>query len=134
MLFVWFADGQTAGCHQLIGTGGCRCEAAAAGQRARVFKPSRLPVPALRRRDRNLQSTRGVGADLLREYSERRALRANNLDNVFVLTAKHMEASDGQVEGMKNNVAAAVAALEAAGIIFIDSNGNGPGVRLRERQ
>lgn len=41
-----------------------------------------------------------------------------------------MEASDGQVEGMKNNVAA----LEAAGIIFIDSNGNGPGVRLRERQ
>lgn len=24
--------------------------------------------------------------------------------------------------------------LEAAGIIFIDSNGNGPGVRLRDRQ
>ncbi|MCW5710547.1 MAG: transcriptional regulator [Shinella sp.] len=26
------------------------------------------------------------------------------------------------------------AALEAAGIIFIDQNGNGPGVRLRDRQ
>lgn len=25
-------------------------------------------------------------------------------------------------------------ALEAAGIIFIDQNGNGPGVRLRDRQ
>jgi transcriptional regulator with XRE-family HTH domain len=25
-------------------------------------------------------------------------------------------------------------ALEAAGVIFIDQNGNGPGVRLRERQ
>lgn len=26
------------------------------------------------------------------------------------------------------------AALEAAGIIFIDQNGNGPGIRLRDRQ
>ncbi|KAB2700318.1 helix-turn-helix transcriptional regulator [Ochrobactrum sp. Kaboul] len=26
------------------------------------------------------------------------------------------------------------AALEAAGVIFIDQNGNGPGVRLRDRQ
>lgn len=26
------------------------------------------------------------------------------------------------------------AALEAAGIVFIDQNGNGPGVRLRDRQ
>lgn len=25
-------------------------------------------------------------------------------------------------------------ALEAAGVIFIDQNGNGPGVRLRDRQ
>ncbi|PWK65898.1 helix-turn-helix protein [Aminobacter sp. AP02] len=26
------------------------------------------------------------------------------------------------------------AALEAAGVMFIDQNGNGPGVRLKERQ
>ncbi|AWC24961.1 hypothetical protein CO731_04454 [Aminobacter sp. MSH1] len=26
------------------------------------------------------------------------------------------------------------AALESAGVLFIDQNGNGPGVRLRERQ
>ncbi|MCZ8546261.1 transcriptional regulator [Mesorhizobium qingshengii] len=30
-------------------------------------------------------------------------------------------------------VAAIRAALDAAGIIFIDQNGNGPGVRLRDR-
>ncbi|GAB4073074.1 helix-turn-helix transcriptional regulator [Ancylobacter sonchi] len=33
-----------------------------------------------------------------------------------------------------NNLAAIRAALETAGVIFIDQNGNGPGVRLRERQ
>jgi transcriptional regulator with XRE-family HTH domain len=33
-----------------------------------------------------------------------------------------------------NNLAAIRAALEAAGVIFIDQNGNGPGVRLRDRQ
>lgn len=32
-----------------------------------------------------------------------------------------------------NNLAAIRAALETAGVIFIDQNGNGPGVRLRER-
>jgi transcriptional regulator with XRE-family HTH domain len=33
-----------------------------------------------------------------------------------------------------NNLAAIRAALEAAGIIFIDQNGNGAGVKLRDRQ
>ncbi|WP_206078784.1 helix-turn-helix domain-containing protein [Mesorhizobium camelthorni] len=33
-----------------------------------------------------------------------------------------------------NNLAAIRAAIEAAGIIFIDQNGNGPGVRLRDRK
>jgi predicted transcriptional regulator len=33
-----------------------------------------------------------------------------------------------------NNLAAIRGALEAAGILFIDQNGNGPGVRLRDRQ
>ncbi|MCB1448107.1 MAG: helix-turn-helix domain-containing protein [Rhizobiaceae bacterium] len=33
-----------------------------------------------------------------------------------------------------NNLAAIRAALESAGVIFIDQNGNGPGVRLRDRQ
>jgi len=45
-----------------------------------------------------------------------------------------MEASEGAATGLANNVAAVRAALEAAGILFIDQNGNGPGVRLRDRQ
>jgi len=32
-----------------------------------------------------------------------------------------------------NNLAAVRAAMEAAGVVFIDGNGNGPGVRLRDR-
>jgi transcriptional regulator with XRE-family HTH domain len=37
-------------------------------------------------------------------------------------------------EIMPRTLAAIRAALEAAGVIFIDQNGNGPGVRLRDRQ
>ncbi|MBZ9984737.1 helix-turn-helix domain-containing protein [Mesorhizobium sp. BR-1-1-8] len=32
-----------------------------------------------------------------------------------------------------NNIAAIRAALETAGVLFIDPNGNGPGVRLRDK-
>jgi predicted transcriptional regulator len=32
-----------------------------------------------------------------------------------------------------NNLAAIRTALESAGVIFIDANGNGPGVRLRDK-
>ena len=34
---------------------------------------------------------------------------------------------------MPRTVAAIQSALESAGVLFIDSNGNGPGVRLRDR-
>ena len=54
--------------------------------------------------------------------------------NISVPTLKRMEASEGTASGLTNNVAAVRAALEGAGIIFIDQNGNGPGVRLRDRQ
>jgi hypothetical protein len=33
---------------------------------------------------------------------------------------------------MANNVAAVRAALESAGVIFVEENGEGPGVRLRK--
>ncbi|TBY73392.1 XRE family transcriptional regulator [Rhizobium leguminosarum bv. viciae] len=52
--------------------------------------------------------------------------------NVSVPTLKRMEGASGAVPGMTNNVAAVVRALEDAGIMFIPSNGNGPGVRLRD--
>jgi hypothetical protein len=44
-----------------------------------------------------------------------------------------MEASDGEVRGTASNVWRVQAALEDAGIIFIDENGGGPGVRLRKK-
>jgi transcriptional regulator with XRE-family HTH domain len=47
-------------------------------------------------------------------------------------TLRRMEASPGQASGMANNVAAVRAALEAAGVIFVEENGEGPGVRLKK--
>lgn len=52
---------------------------------------------------------------------------------ISIPTLKRMEASEGTISGMTNNVAAVVQALLDFGIIFIPSNGNGPGVRLRDR-
>jgi transcriptional regulator with XRE-family HTH domain len=52
--------------------------------------------------------------------------------NISVPTLKRMEASEGPAVGMANNVAAVRAALESAGVIFVESNGEGPGVRLRK--
>lgn len=54
--------------------------------------------------------------------------------NISVPTLKRMEGSDGAASGMANNVGAVRAALEKGGVLFIDQNGNGPGVRLRDRQ
>ncbi|NKM55809.1 transcriptional regulator [Rhizobium anhuiense] len=57
--------------------------------------------------------------------------------NVSAPTLRRMEASKGAIEGLTNNVAAVVRALEAAGVAFIDgeyAGTGGPGVRLRERQ
>lgn len=51
---------------------------------------------------------------------------------VSIPTLKRMEAADGVVSGIPNNIKAVIAALEAAGIIFIPENGEGPGVRLRK--
>lgn len=50
---------------------------------------------------------------------------------ISIPTLKRMEASDGLVAGIPNNIKAVMAALEAAGVTFIASNGEGPGVRLR---
>jgi hypothetical protein len=44
-----------------------------------------------------------------------------------------MEASEGSAAGMANNVEAVRRALESAGVIFVEENGEGPGVRLRKQ-
>ena len=51
--------------------------------------------------------------------------------NISIPTLKRMEASVGSASGLPNNVAAVRAALEAAGVIFIeDERGEGV-VKLR---
>jgi transcriptional regulator with XRE-family HTH domain len=51
---------------------------------------------------------------------------------VTVRTLDRFEA--GSVAPQRRTVEAIRSALEAAGVIFIDQNGAGPGVRLRDRQ
>ena len=46
-------------------------------------------------------------------------------------TIKRMEGSDGPLRGNAGNVWKVQQALEDAGVIFIDADEEGPGVRLR---
>jgi transcriptional regulator with XRE-family HTH domain len=50
---------------------------------------------------------------------------------VALSTVRRFE--NGANQPIANNLAAMRAALESAGVLFIDQNGNGPGVRLRDR-
>ncbi len=52
--------------------------------------------------------------------------------NVGVMTVRRAEAVDGSTTMLPNNAAAIRAALELAGVIFVEENGEGPGVRLRK--
>jgi predicted transcriptional regulator len=49
-------------------------------------------------------------------------------------TIKRLESQDGELGGRADTVTKIVAALERAGVEFIERNGGGPGVRLRETQ
>ena len=51
---------------------------------------------------------------------------------VSLPTVKRLEAAGGMLGGRIVTAGLLVEALEAAGIIFIDENGEGPGVRLRK--
>ncbi|MFG1421724.1 helix-turn-helix domain-containing protein [Roseixanthobacter liquoris] len=50
--------------------------------------------------------------------------------NVGLSTLRNFEA--GRSAPMANNLAALRAALESAGVILVEENGEGPGVRLRK--
>lgn len=56
-----------------------------------------------------------------------------NRSQVSVPTIKRLEAMDGELTGHSATIQALEGALDKAGILFIASNGNGPGVRLRDR-
>ena len=49
-------------------------------------------------------------------------------------TIRRLEAMDGIVSANVTTLRALEAALEATGVIFIDENGQGPGVRLRKER
>lgn len=49
-------------------------------------------------------------------------------------TIARLEAAEGEIGGRQGTARKIQAALEKAGIEFIDENGGGPGVRLRKRQ
>lgn len=53
---------------------------------------------------------------------------------VSIPTVKRLEAEDGELGGRPSTGEALVGALETAGAIFVDENGEGPGVRLRKAQ
>jgi DNA-binding XRE family transcriptional regulator len=53
--------------------------------------------------------------------------------DVSIPTIKRLEAQDGPLGGRDETVKIRLA-LETAGVEFLDENGGGPGVRLRERQ
>jgi predicted transcriptional regulator len=49
-------------------------------------------------------------------------------------TIARLEAVEGEIGGRQGTARRIQAALERAGIEFIEENGGGPGVRLRKRQ
>jgi transcriptional regulator with XRE-family HTH domain len=67
------------------------------------------------------------GARALINWSQPELAKASG---VSISTVRDFET--GKRSPIGNNLAAMRAALEAAGIIFIEENGEGPGVRLRK--
>jgi predicted transcriptional regulator len=54
--------------------------------------------------------------------------------DVSLPTIKRLEAAEGWLAGRATTGSKIRAALESAGIEFIEENGGGPGLRLRKRQ
>ncbi|WP_395696994.1 multiprotein-bridging factor 1 family protein [Methylocella sp.] len=52
--------------------------------------------------------------------------------SVSIPTVKRLESTDGAIGGRADTSEKLIAALESAGVIFVEENGEGPGVRLRK--
>jgi predicted transcriptional regulator len=55
-----------------------------------------------------------------------------NRSGISEATVKRLEAIDGDLGGRTATVNNIRATLEAAGVVFIEENGGGPGVRMRK--
>ena len=55
------------------------------------------------------------------------------MSRVSLATVKRLESQIGVIDANRPTLLAVLAAFESAGIIVIDENGEGPGVRLRKR-
>jgi transcriptional regulator with XRE-family HTH domain len=55
------------------------------------------------------------------------------LSGVSVETIKRLESKIGRLSAITGTIEKLRRALEDAGIIFVDENGHGPGVRLRKK-
>jgi transcriptional regulator with XRE-family HTH domain len=53
--------------------------------------------------------------------------------DVGISTVQRMENAEGVPSASGKNLEAVERALRVAGVVFIDSNGDGPGVRLRKQ-
>ena len=57
-----------------------------------------------------------------------------SLAGVSLETIKRIERKPGRISALAATLDAIRAALEAAGVIFVEENGEGPGVRLRKER
>ena len=68
-------------------------------------------------------------ARALLRWSQRDLARASGVSEP---TIKRIEAKPGPLTGRPSTISAIRVALEKAGVLFIEENGGGPGVRLRK--
>lgn len=61
-------------------------------------------------------------------------LGVRDLAEMTGITANTISRIENGADSKQSTITAIRGALETAGVIFIDANGNGPGVRLRDRQ
>lgn len=71
-----------------------------------------------------MRAARGLVNWSVRELSERSQVHRNTITNF----------ETGRSGGDPDTIARLRSALEAAGVIFMDENGEGPGVRLRKER
>lgn len=88
----------------------------------------------------DVNTMRNVGHEVIQSSQCRAARAMAEMDQAVLATAAGVSRNvivdfeKGRRTPTRNNLAAIKAALEAAGVIFVDENGEGPGVRLRKER